>query len=59
MRYTLLARSPSGAENVTYEGIRCSDGNWPRVRVRPPGGSWSERDSEWRAIEPQVDAALA
>jgi hypothetical protein len=44
VRYTLVSRSPSGAENISYEGIRCatqerklyafgrSDGNWARSR---------------------------
>jgi len=43
VRYTLVARSPSGAENVSYEGIRCqtyetrtyafgrADGTWARA----------------------------
>ena len=54
VRYTLVARSPSGAENVTYEGIRCSEG-WLRVYAYGrPGGGWSERDSEWRPIEPKT-----
>jgi hypothetical protein len=41
VRYTLLARSPSGAENVTFEGIRCSEG-WLRVYAGR-GRGWSER----------------
>lgn len=44
VRYTLVSRSPSGAENISYEGIRCEtqerklyafghkDGNWTRSR---------------------------
>jgi hypothetical protein len=44
VRYTLVARSPSGAVNVSYEGIRCktyqtrtyafgrSDGTWVQAR---------------------------
>ena len=51
VRYTLIARSPSGAENVTYEGIRCSEGNFRIYAYGRPGGGWSERDSEWRPIE--------
>jgi hypothetical protein len=54
VRYTLLARSAAGAENVTFEGIRCSEG-WLRVYAYGrPGGGWSERDSEWRPIEPKT-----
>lgn len=44
VRYTLVSRSPSGAENISYEGIRCAtqerklyafghkDGRWTRSR---------------------------
>jgi CNP1-like family protein len=44
VRYTLVARSPSGAMNVSYEGLRCQsyesrvyafgrdDGNWVQAR---------------------------
>lgn len=51
VRFTLLARSPSGAENVTYEGIRCSEGNYRVYAYGGPGGGWRERDSDWRPIE--------
>lgn len=44
VRYTLVSRSPSGVENISYEGIRCAtqerklyafghkDGSWTRSR---------------------------
>ena len=51
VRYTLLARSPSGAENITYEGIRCSAGSLRVYAYGRAGGSWAERDSDWRPIE--------
>jgi CNP1-like family protein len=51
VRYTLLARSPSGAENVTYEGIRCSVGSFRIYAYGRAGGGWTERDSDWRPIE--------
>ena len=53
VRYTLLARSPSGAENITYEGIRCAAGSVRVYAYGRPGGSWAERDSDWRPIEPK------
>src|SRR5205823_5613997 len=47
VRFTLVARSPSGVDNVSYEGMRC-----PREHrlyaVARAGGSWSSRDSDWR-----------
>ena len=51
VRYTLLARSPSGVENVTYEGIRCAAGSFRVYALGRAGGSWAERDSDWRPIE--------
>ena len=51
VRYTLLARSPSGSENVTYEGIRCAEGSFRIYAYGRPGGGWNARDSEWRPIE--------
>lgn len=51
VRYTLLARSPSGVENVTHEGMRCAARNYRVYAHMRAGGVWSERDSEWRPIE--------
>ena len=53
VRYTLVARSPSGTENVTYEGIRCSAGTVRTYAYGRRGGGWSERESAWRPIEPR------
>jgi len=51
VRFTLLARSPSGAENVTYEGIRCRTGTYRIYAYGRAGGSWAERASDWRPIQ--------
>ena len=51
VRYTLLARSPSGTENVTYEGIRCSEGKYRVYAYGRSGTGWTERTSDWRPIE--------
>ena len=51
VRYTLLARSPSGTENISYEGIRCAAGSLRVYAYGRAGGSWTERDSDWRPIE--------
>lgn len=51
VRFTLLARSNAGAENVSYEGIRCSERKYRVYAYGKPGGGWSERDSDWRPIE--------
>lgn len=49
VRYVLLARSPQGVENMSFEGLRCSNGEY---RIYATGGSdrsWvKNRDSRWR-----------
>ena len=52
VRFTLVARSSAGAQNVTYEGMRCNSGE---VRLYAIGqdGAWGGRASEWRPIQPR------
>ena len=50
VRYTLVARSPSGTANVSFEGIRCTTRSY-KVFALGTGGSWSRREGEWRVIE--------
>lgn len=53
VRYTLVARSPSGAETISYEGIRCAGGLY-RVYAFGNGGAWSRNSrADWREIEPK------
>ena len=51
VRYSLIAKSSSGALNVSYEGLRCSE---RQVRVYAYGrsdNSWSKaRTSRWQAL---------
>ena len=51
VRYTLVGRSPRGAENVSYEGIRCKTGIYRVYAFGRADGSWARRATEWRAIE--------
>jgi hypothetical protein len=54
VRYTLVARSPSGAENISFEGIRCGGQGLVRVYAFAYGGKWSRNSgAEWRPIEPK------
>lgn len=48
VRYALVARSPSGVDNVSYEGLRCGTGE---VRVYALGhdGAWRGAPGAWRA----------
>lgn len=50
VRYTFVARSPSGVSNVSFEGIRCSTKSY-KVYAQGTGGRWSPRQSDWRDIE--------
>jgi hypothetical protein len=50
VRYVLVARSPSGVENVTYESIRCPD-QYRVLAVGQGDGKWSGRQSDWRDIQ--------
>lgn len=52
VRYTLVARSPNGVDNVSFEGIRCRGG---RVKVYAGirgDGTWNERPgAAWQEIQ--------
>ena len=52
VRYTLVARSPAGFSNISYEGIRCATSSW-KMYALGNDGRWSARESEWRDIEPR------
>jgi CNP1-like family protein len=63
VRYTLIARSASGAVNVSYEGIRCTTEERRTYAFGAPDGTWSQaRNSEWIRItrmQANPHAALA
>ena len=52
VRYVLVARSASGVENVSFEGMRCATSE---VRLYAVGrdGRWSGKPGEWRTIAPR------
>lgn len=52
VRYTLVARSPSGFENISYEGIRCEAGTY-KVFAWGNDGQWKRSNSEWQEILPK------
>lgn len=51
VRYTLVVRSPLGAETVTYEGIRCATGEVKTYATGRADRSWSVHPGAWRRIE--------
>ena len=49
VRYVIVARSPSGVESVTFEGLRCS-GEYRVYAVGQSDGGWGGRPGPWRAV---------
>ncbi len=63
LRFTLVARTQGGAENVSYEGIRCQTVERKLYAIGRKPGEWvASRNVEWRQIEEKttnrVHAAL-
>lgn len=54
VRYTLLLRSPTGTENLLYEGIRCTTKEWRSYAYGASNGDWqSLGETPWRLINGQ------
>ncbi len=52
VRYVLVVQTQGGAENITYEGIRCTTAERRIYAMARPDGSWaSARRSAWEVIE--------
>lgn len=55
IRYVLVARSASGAQNVSFEGIRCKTGELKQYATGRDDSSWVERrGTEWVPIDPKT-----
>jgi hypothetical protein len=51
IRYTLIAQSPSGASNISHEGLRCQSMEMKLYALGHKDGSWSRsRRDQWQAI---------
>jgi hypothetical protein len=53
VRYVLVARSPSGVDNVSYEGINCREAEYRMYAVGRSDGTWASHAGEWRPITAQ------
>jgi hypothetical protein len=51
VRYVLVARSPDGVENVSFEGMRCAVAEHRIYAFGRPDGSWSASRAGWRSLE--------
>lgn len=53
VRYTAVIRSPSGASNVSYEGLRCQTGEYKVYAFGTRGSKWSPaRAPKWQPVGP-------
>jgi hypothetical protein len=51
IRYTLVATSPHGASNISYEGIRCRSFERKTYAFGQPDGGWTRsRRDQWEGI---------
>jgi len=55
VRYTLVARSPSGAENISFDGLRCKTSSQRVYAIARPDKTWAKlRDSQWKELQPKT-----
>ena len=57
VRYTLVARSPSGVDNTSFEAIDCKEHQFRSYARASDAGGWIERPTGWRPIETPLNAA--
>jgi len=50
VRYVLVARSSSGTENVSFEGMRCVTHEY-RIYALGRDGAWVGRPTDWRSMD--------
>jgi hypothetical protein len=53
VRYVLVARSAQGSESVSFEGLRCSKGEYRIYATGQADRSWTPSRSTWRPIDPR------
>lgn len=52
VRYSIYSRSDRGAENISYESIRCGTSEWRAVATLRQGAGWERPyDEDWHAIQ--------
>lgn len=50
VRYALVARSPGGAENVTFEALNCTTAEYRVYAFGHPDGTWGGRPGKWQSV---------
>ena len=52
VHFTMVIKSPSGAQNVSFEGLRCTNGEHKLYAFGHPDGNWSRnRAARWEPIQ--------
>ncbi|HUJ85804.1 MAG TPA: CNP1-like family protein [Burkholderiales bacterium] len=52
VRYVLVARSSEGADNVSFEGLHCRNGEFKIYATGREDGTWiGAREPRWRPVE--------
>lgn len=55
VRYVLVVQSPSGAKNISFEGLRCETKERRLYAFGHPDGSWSKaRSNQWVGVENSI-----
>jgi hypothetical protein len=55
VRYTLVARSQSGSENVSFDGLRCKTTSHRVYATARSDRTWSRvRDGDWKELQPKT-----
>jgi hypothetical protein len=49
--YTLISRSPSGVDNISYEALNCREGEFRSYARGTSDGKWITRPTAWRRVE--------
>lgn len=50
VRYALVARSPQGVDNVSYEGMRCATREFRIYAVGREDRTWASRPGPWQTL---------
>jgi hypothetical protein len=50
VRYVLVGRSPSGAQNVSFEGLRCDTREYRIYAIGHDGGRWDGTPAPWHTL---------
>jgi hypothetical protein len=56
VQYTLVARSASGVDNVSFESIDCREAQFRSFARGSDAGGWIERPTPWRALRMPLNA---